>query len=134
MGEAVLIKEVDFDNEPIEVATTVTKPESVKIPGGNAAAAAASQSQFASATSLLQLSQQTKAAASIEAATAAGQETVLLSTDSVIQIPGQEGEYVLVTTDDDEQKFMPISHLTSLIANATSSSSASAAPASSTSS
>ena len=105
-------------------------------------ASAASQSQFVSATSLLQLSGQTKSTASIQAATASidtsatgGQETVLLSTDSVIQIPGQEGEYVQVTTDDDEQKFMPISHLTNLIVSATSSSSASsAAPASSTSS
>ena len=85
MGEAVLIKEVDFEE---------TTPGS-KTRG--------QQPQFATATSLLQLSQ----------------------SNTVIQIAGSTGDqgqdggdYILVTHDDDEQKFMPISHLSSFIANA----------------
>ena len=129
MGEAVLIKEVEFGNEPIDVSAAEVKNEKNSTAATSAAGStSASQSQFASATSLLQLAQQTKAAASMEAE-AASQETVLLSTDSVIQISGQDGEYVLVTTDDDEQKFMPISHLTNLIANATSTTATSTPPA-----
>ena len=100
MGEAVLIKEVDFDHE--ESSSSATKAKSAQ-----------PQSQFA-ATSLLQLSQSKSESATEEP------ETVLLSTDSVIQIPGQEGDYVIVTTDEDEQKLVPISHLSNLIAHAAS--------------
>lgn len=51
------------------------------------------------------------------------EETVLIHPDSVVEIPGQEGGYVLVTTADDEQKLMPISQLSHLIAGSSSSSS-----------
>lgn len=51
------------------------------------------------------------------------EETVLIHPDSVVEIPGQEGGYVLVTTADDEQKLMPISQLSHLIAGSSSGSS-----------
>ena len=83
MGEAVLIKDVDFETE--------------KTRGGQ------QQPQFATATSLLQLSQS---------------NTVYQIAGSANGDQGCQDDYILVAHDDDEQKFMPISHLSSFIANA----------------
>ena len=89
MGEAVLIKGVNFEE---------TTPDDTPKVGG--------QPQYATATSLLQLSQS---------------NTVIQiagTSDEVSEGQSQEYMLVKVTTDDDEQKFMPISHLSTLIANA----------------
>lgn len=95
MVETVLIKEGDYQ------LGTETGPFVIQRQGGSK-----EPPQFA-ANSLLQLSQ-AKPEDDEEA-------TVIVDPDSVIEIPGQEGGFVFVTTADNEQKLMPISQLSNFI-------------------
>lgn len=66
----------------------------------------------AAATSLLELAQvgrqEEEEATETAVATEAG--TILVQSDAVVEIPGQEGGYILVTTaEDDSSKLVPIS-------------------------
>ena len=92
MGETVLIKQVDYPSYVIQT-TTNTKGALDK-----------EQPQFA-ASSLLELSQHVKD--DPEGATAG--TAVVVDAGGVVEIPGHEGGYILVTTSDDEQKLVPIS-------------------------
>ena len=83
MGETVLIKQVDY---PYVIQTTTAKADK-------------EQPQYA-ASSLLELSQ-------VKDDPEAG--TAVMVDGGVVEIPGQEGGYILVTTSDDEQKLVPIS-------------------------
>lgn len=101
MGETVLIKEVGYDDPYIiqqAKASTSADKDGGASGGGNP--------QFA-ANSLLQLSQMK---------TVDEETSVVIDADSVIEIPGQEGGFVFVTTSDNEQKLMPISQLSNFIA------------------
>ena len=100
LGETVLIKEVDYLDSEFVVQTQPAQLASTSgLKPGNSAA-----------NSLLQLSQ---AKTNEEE-----EETVLVHPESVIEIPGQEGSYVLVTTgNDDEQKLMAISQLSTYISH-----------------
>ncbi len=106
MGEPVFVKEVDYHQLQPDGSTSgpfVIQQQSAK------ASSKKDLPQFA-ATSLLQLSQMK----SDEDNTAGG--TVIVDPESVIEIPGQEGGFVFVTTSDNEQKLMPLSQLSSFIA------------------
>ena len=104
MGDTVFIKEVDYLSEN---ENFVVQDQSSKM--ASEATGKDLQPQYA-ATSLLQLSQ-----TSNRSATAAEADQQL----HLIEIPGQEEKFVLVTTDEDEQKLMPISQLSNFITTTT---------------
>ena len=126
MGETVLIKGVDYlgENEsgPFVVQQADTESGSHShadnsVPDGAGAAVVRTipketrQPQFA-ATSLLQLSQVTKS--NVNEKEEFDISSLDISSDAVIEIPGQKEKYVLVNLENNEQRLLPISQLSNL--------------------
>ena len=127
MGETVLIKGVDYLGEsesgPFVVQQADTESGSHShadnsVPDGGGAAVVRAipkqetrQPQFA-ATSLLQLSQVTKS--NVPEKEEFDISSLDISSDAVIEIPGQKEKYVLVNLENNEQRLLPISQLSNL--------------------